>query len=262
MLIDIHAHLDHERFKDDLDKIIENARKAGVKAIITSGVNHATNLKALEIEKRYPDIVKISLGLYPLDALDEELKTSDGFPRDIEKVNVDEELKFIEKNKDRIVAVGEVGLDLNWSKDHLEEQIKVFKKIIELVEKIDKPIIVHSRKAEEKVIEILERSKIKKIVLHCFSGSKKLIKRAVDNGWYFSIPPVITRLQHFQMLVDMVNMNQLLTETDCPYLSPYIGQKNEPSFVRETIRKIAEIKRMNETEVEQNIFMNYKNVFE
>jgi len=260
MLIDIHAHLDHERFKKDLDEVIERARQKGMYAIITSGVNHSTNLKALELSEKY-DIVKASLGIYPLDALAEELKLN-AYPREIEKLDVDKELEFINQNKDKIVAVGDCGLDFNFTRDYEKEQVENFKKIIYVVEKIKKPIIIHSRKAEKLAIEILETTKIKNIILHCFQGNKKLIKKAMDKGYYFSIPPIILKLQHFQMLTEIVPLNQLLTETDSPYLSPIPGERNEPANVAYTIKKIAEIKGMNKEEVEQNIFMNYKNLFE
>ena len=130
-----------------------------------------------------------------------------------------------------------------------------------MTEKINKPLIEHSRKAELDAIEMLESCKLKHIVMHCFSARKSLIKRAADNGWSFSVPPVITRLQHFQTLVEMVNIGQLLTETDAPYLSPYPGERNESAFVVETIKKIAEIKGMTEEDVSQNIYMNYTNIF-
>ncbi len=97
--------------------------------------------------------------------------------------------------------------------------------------------------------------------MHCFSARKSIIRRAADNGWSFSIPPVITRLQHFQTLTELVDLKQLLTETDAPYLSPFPGERNEPAFVAETIKKIAEIKRMTEEDVAQNIYMNYTNMF-
>ncbi len=110
---------------------------------------------------------------------------------------------------------------------------------------------------------MLESSSIdaKKVVLHCFSGNKKLIKHAADNGWNFSIPPVIVRLQHFQMMAEIININQLLTETDAPYLSPYPGKTNEPAYVAETIKKIAEIKGFEQEEVANNIFMNFQRIF-
>jgi TatD DNase family protein len=261
LLVDVHAHLDHERFKDDLDEVIRRAKEAGVRTIITSGVNSSTNRLVLQIAEKYPDIVKVSFGLYPIDALNKELELTSGFTRDIRPINVDEEIEWIIKNKNKCVAIGECGLDFHWVTGQEKEQKAIFQKIIDMAEKVNKPIIVHSRKAELECIEMLESSKLKKILMHCFSARKSLIKRAADNGWSFSIPPVITRLQHFQTLVDMVNINQLLTETDAPYLSPYPGQRNEPAFVIETIKKIAEIKRMDVQEVANNIYMNYTNMF-
>ena len=262
LLVDVHAHMDHSRFKEDLDDVIQRAREAGVKVIITSGVNSTTNRIALNLAEKY-DIIKASLGLYPIDALAKELDAgeAEGFVRDVKAIDVDEELEWIKENKDKCIAVGECGLDYNWVTGREKEQQRIFQKIIETVEKINKPIIVHSRKAELDAVEMLESCKIKKIVMHCFSARKSIIKRAADNGWSFSIPPVITRLQHFQTLVGMVDLKQLLTETDAPYLSPFPGERNEPAFVVETIKKIAEIKRMTEEDVAQNIYMNYTNTF-
>lgn len=262
LLVDVHSHLDNARFKQDLDAVIERAKNAGVKTIITSGVNTATNRIILKIAEKY-DIVKVSFGLYPIDALAKELEIGEasGLVRDIQPMDVDAELEWIRRNKEKCIAIGECGLDYNWITGKEAEQKKIFQKVIDTVEKINKPIIIHSRKAELDAVEMLESSKLKKIVLHCFSAKKSLIKRAADNGWSFSIPPVITRLQHFQTLVDMVNIKQLLTETDAPYLSPFPGQRNEPAFVIETIKKIAEIKGMVDEEVASNIFMNYSNMF-
>lgn len=264
LLVDIHAHLDHAKFKDNLDSVIENAKKAGVKTIITSGVNSTTNKIALQLQEKYLDIVKASFGLYPIDALAQELKLDENnFVRDVEKIDVDEHLKWIEDNKDRCIAVGEVGLDYHWVKDKQTEMKAVFEKVIALVEKIKKPIIVHTRKAEQDCVDMLESSSIdsKKVILHCFSGNKKLIKHAADNGWNFSIPPVIVRLQHFQMMAEIINISQLLTETDAPYLSPYPGKTNEPAYVAETIKKIAEIKKFEVEETANSIFMNFQNIF-
>lgn len=262
ILVDIHAHLDHERFKPDLDKVIDNAKKAGVKAIITSGVNSRTNRIILDIAKKY-DIVKLSFGIYPLDALANEMKAgeAEGFTRDIEGFDIDKEIAWITENKDKCVAIGECGLDFKWGRDHEKQQKENFQKVIQLAEKIKKPIIVHTRKAELDAVEMLESSKIKNIILHCFCGRKHLVKRAADNGWNFSIPPIIVRLQQFQIMAEIVNISQILTETDSPYLSPYPDQRNEPAFVIETIKKIAEIKGITPEDTANNIFMNYQRVF-
>jgi len=261
---DIHAHLDHERFKPDLNKVIERAGKAGLKVIITSGVNSRTNRLILGIQKKYPDIVKVSFGIYPLDALAKEIEQekASGFVRDIEEFDLDKELEWIEENKDKCVAIGECGLDYNYVTDKKQEQIQVFKKVIKLTEKIDKPIILHTRKAEADVLEIVERSNLKKVILHCFNGRKHLIRKAAELGYFFSIPPIITRLQHFQTLVEIVPIEQLLTETDSPYLSPTAGERNEPANVQVTIKEIAKIKKIDEEKVAEIIWNNSKKLFD
>ncbi|MBN1644873.1 TatD family hydrolase [Candidatus Woesearchaeota archaeon] len=261
-LVDIHCHLNHDKFKKDLDTVIENAKKADVKVIITAGVNVPTNRQALELAKKY-DIVKCSLGIYPIDALNIRIDALDevGLARQAEPFDVEKELDFIKKNKSKIVAIGECGMDFKYLKNYEKQQKQNFQKVIGTAEKIKKPIIVHSRSAEQACIDMLESSRLKKIVMHCFGGRKALIKKAADNGWSFSIPPVIKRLQHFETVVSLVNINQLLTETDAPWLSPEVGIRNEPKNVIESIKKIAAIKKFTQEETANSIFLNYQRIF-
>src|SRR3989338_2776991 len=260
MLVDVHCHLTHESLKNQIDDVIKRAKEKGVVAIIASGVNAPTNREVLELAKKYPDIVKCSLGLYPIDLLG--LETDEvGLTRQIEKFDLDEELEFIKKNKNKIVAVGESGLDYHWDFEHHEEQKRNFKEILAFVKKINKPVIVHSRKAEVDAINLLEQSGVKKVILHMFEGRKNLIKKAIDLGYYFTVPTNILKSQHFQMLVSMVEMNKLLTETDSPWMSPKPGSVNEQANVAESIKKIAEIKNLDAKEAENIIYMNYQNVF-
>lgn len=248
ILVDVHAHL--ELIKD-LDKVIENSKKTGVKAIITNGVNPETNRKSLEISEKY-DIVKPALGIYPMDALSRETKSLNVF-------DVDKEIDFIKKNKNKIAAVGEVGLDYKNGKDK-KQQKDVFIKMIKLAKELDKPLIVHSRQAENDAVEILEKFNFKKTIMHCFNGDKNLVKRVIENNWFFSIPCIVIKSFQMQHIVKRANMSKLLTETDAPFLSPFDGE-NEPAFVKETINKIAEIKGLDKEEVANIIFMNYKGLF-
>ncbi len=250
LLVDVHAHLDLKEFDSDLDDVIKRAEKAGVKAIISNGINCKSNKKTIELSKKYP-IIKPALGLYPDDAIK------------LTQEQLQNELNFIKKNKEKIIAIGEVGLDYKYCKKKQEQELQkeIFIKIIKLSKKIDKPLIIHSRKAESDVIEILEKEKTKKVVLHCFSGKLKLIKKAAELGYYFSVPTNVVRSSQFQKLVEIVDINQLLTETDSPYLSPYKNKRNEPSFIIETIKKIAEIKNITINETANNIFMNYQKFF-
>ncbi len=260
MIVDVHAHLTFDQFKKDLDQVIERAKKAGVISIICSGVDPKTNREVLELSKKY-EIIKASLGIYPLDAVG--LGHYDDVPRENREFDVDSELEFIKKNKDKIIAIGEIGLDKSPKEDcKLKEQGEVFWKCIKLAEQIKKPIVVHTRKAEKECIDILENSKLKNVVLHCFTGNLKLVKRAEDLGFYFSIPAIITRLKHFQEVVKIVSSKQILTETDAPYLSPFKDQRNEPSYIKETIKIISKIKNITEDEVEKIIFSNYQKIFQ
>lgn len=264
--VDVHAHLEMKRFEKDLDEVIARCRKNGV-VVINAGVNSSTNRKILEMKKAYPDVLRISFGLYPVDALAKEIESSEeSFPKDIECFDVEEELDWIEAHKEECVALGEVGLDYNFEEIRNSEILKekqkvVFRKVLDLAKRVDKPVIVHSRKAESDAIDILEGKGMKKVVMHCFSGKKSLVRKCIDNGWFFSIPPVIARLEHFKMVVEMTPIEQILTETDSPYLSPVVGERNEPSNVLVVVKEIAKIKKMSEEEIRERILENAKRLF-
>lgn len=262
MLIDTHCHLTHELFKADLDAVIERAKAAGVKVILVSGVNPPTNREILTFVKKDP-ILKASLGIYPIDALGLAPDEADAGGLAVHKgpIDIDGEFMFFSKHKQEIAAIGEVGLDYKFGAEHKEQQKRNFQKVIEYTEKMKKPIVVHTRKAEEDCIALLESSKIKHVILHTFEGNKKLIKKAADLGYYFSVPTLIVRSTHFQMLVDIAPFTQILTETDAPWLGPFPDKRNEPAFIAESIKKIAEIKRLSIKEAEDTIYKNFTSIF-
>lgn len=263
ILVDDHCHLMHALYKDQLDAVIERARNTGVKAIICSGLNPETNKEALEIAKKYAPIVRASLGIYPVDAL--------GLPPDVEAglrqhpgpIDLDKEFEFMKHHKDSIAAIGEVGLDYHWIKDKelQKKERENFARIIEFTEKLGKPMIVHTRGAEQDCMDMLTSSTLKKVVLHCFEGRKHLIKKANEVGYIFSVPTNIVKSQHFQTLVEIANINQLTTETDGPYLSPTPGTPNEPANVKVIIEKIAQIKKFETEEVANNIWLNFQRTY-
>ncbi len=221
MIVDVHAHLDFEEYDADIDKVIEENKKAGVKAIINNGVHALSNRKVLELAKKY-NIIKPALGFYPVHAAQ------------IKEEDFDKELKFISK-QENIVAIGEVGLDYYVGDDnphgdkYKSEMRKCFQKFIELAHRKNLPIIVHSRRAELEVVEMLESSSLKpnKIVIHCFMGRQHLVKRILDHGWSMGISCLVAKLQQLQLIVEKAPMNQLLTETDSPYQSPYPDVKRK-----------------------------------
>lgn len=254
MLIDVHAHLHHCKFDSDRDEVVERAKEAGVKVIINNGLNPSSNRKSLELAKKY-DIVKAALGIFPYEILTEELKKK-GW--NYEVFDVDEELDFIEKNKKKFVAVGEIGLDNYHFKNTLKKQEEVFRKQLELAQKIKKPVIIHSRDAENEVVNILEDYDVT-AVLHSFSSLN--IKKALDKKCFFSIPVSVVRSEHFQKLVEKLPTNKILTETDSPYLGIKREERNEPFNVKFSIKKIAEIKQLEEEEMERIVYSNYQKLF-
>ena len=256
MLIDIHSHLDHPLIYKKIDEIITNAKNAGVRHIITNGIDPSTNRICLELSKKY-DIVKCGMGIYPRSLLKKEVE--EGYSTVNPAFDIDEEIEFIRKHKKDIVAVSEVGLDFSFGEN--KQQIEDFEKMIKLAEDLKKPIVVHSRKAEQKCVEVLESSNLKNIVMHCFCGRKTLVKRICSNGWFFSIPTSIVRAEQFQMIVNEVPLSQLFCETDSPFLSPFKDKRNEPAFIVESYKKIAEIKKMDFTEVVNNVYMNWQKLF-
>ena len=247
MLIDVHAHLTDEYFKDKLNDVIKRAEKNKISIIISNGINYPDNKKILEIAKKY-DIVKSSFGFYPDDII---CSSED---------EIEKNLEFIRKNKNKIIAIGEVGLDMYHNKS-LDKQKEIFCRIIELALKINKPLIIHSRKAEKECIEILKNFQFKKALFHSFTGNFKLVKEIEKNNWMLSIPCNAVRSEHFQNIIKNFNLNQILTETDSPYLSPYKDKMNEPSFIVETVKIISKIKNIEVEEIKKIIFKNYQNFF-
>tara|TARA_Y100000310_G_scaffold302635_1_gene340146 strand:+ start:7596 stop:8345 length:750 start_codon:yes stop_codon:yes gene_type:complete len=248
MLVDIHCHLYDEAFSKDINKVIEKAEKNDVSHVICAGLNQDTNKKTLELSKRF-SIVKSSLGLYPLDAIN------------LNEDKISETLDFISKNKNKIIAISEVGLDFKDENSNFKKQKQIFEKIITLTERLKLPIIVHSRKAEKECIEMLQSSKIKKIIMHSFTGKFNLVKQISDNNWNLSIPANVTHSTHFQNIVDKIDISQLLTETDSPYLSPNKLKRNEPSNIIYSIKKISKIKNLTIEETKKIIFFNFQKIF-
>lgn len=245
MIYDVHAHIDYLK---NLDEVISNSKKSNVSKIITNSVNLKSCEKNLKIKKANPEIIILAAGLYP----EENLKKSD-----FQKLE-----KFINKNISEISALGEIGLDFSQKKPERKIQEYIFIRELKLARKLNLPCIIHTRKAESRVIEILEEFKDLKIILHCFSGNFKLIKKARDLGFYFSIPTSIVRSEHFQKIVSKIlSKEKILTETDSPYLSPFKEFPNQPSNINESIKVISKLWNISQENTEKIIEKNFHKIF-
>ena len=256
MYVDVNAHLEDKAFDEDRDKVLERSKEV---RIVNCGTHPASNRFILNFVNKYENVFG-AFGIYPLAAVADEL--GDDYPNDFGEFDIDKELKWIDQNiGGKIVALGEIGLDHEFHDDRKRVQEDTFRKQLRLAKKHNVPVIVHSRKAERRVIEIMEEENVKKGILHFFSGSKKLIQRAEADGFYFSIPANIERSTQFQMIAKEVSVNKLLTETDCPYGAPVRGDRNEPANVKLTVREIAKIKGLTEAETKMIIFKNFNDLF-
>ena len=198
-LFDIHAHLTHDQFKGDVERVVENARAAGLKAIVVNGLEPVSNKQTLELAEKY-DIVYPAAGIYPVDAANAVI--SGELPVRVARFNVDEEIKVIRSlaASKKIVAVGECGLDGHWiGEDTYAEQERVFTALLEISMDHKLPIIIHTRALEKRAGEILAHHGAKYVDFHCFGGRTKLAQEyAEKHGWWFSIPSSSNRNGAFQ----------------------------------------------------------------
>lgn len=273
LYVDVHCHLDHHLLVNKVDEVVKKAWDNGVRKLITNGLNHQSNLKTIQLSKKFPSVYG-ALGIYPPDTFLSELKEiyrenkNEDIKRQIheqEKLDIDKEIDFIQKSfktNKKLLAIGEVGLDHSLPETDKKYQKQVFERFIRLSEKTKKPLIIHSRKAETDVIDMIESSTLKNPIFHCFSGKKKQVKKIQENAWCCSIPTNIVRSQQFQIMAEILPLSQILTETDAPFLSPFKERYNEPAFIPETVKKIADIKKITEEEISNHIYMNYQRILE
>ncbi len=253
-LIDTHAHLDDPKFNSDTDDVIKRAQDAGIENIITVGTwqKDAGLGHILPLLDRY-DILYAALGVHPHDAGD----------AGEEAFNEIKELSAHAK----VIAIGETGLDYHYEHSPKNIQKTVFIKHIRLARELNLPLTIHSREAESDTLEILAQEGIRAIggVLHCFSGSYEMAKKCLDMGLYLSFTGVVTfpKAANIHEVVKKVPVERMLVETDCPYLAPlpHRGKRNEPSFILETAKKIAEIKGLSYDDVARITTLNAKELF-
>lgn len=245
MLYDSHCHIFHEYYSN-FDKVIKNFENNGVKYVINNAVNYETILEVLETSKKYKNILA-AIGYQP-----EEINSAD----------ID--FKIIENNIPNIVAIGEIGLDMYYSKKNINNQIYVFEKQLEIAEKYNKPVIIHSRAAFDLTIDILKKYKVKG-VWHCFTGNIDEARRIIDLGFKLGIGGILTfKNSDLGEVIKIIDLNNIVLETDSPYLSPspLRGKKNEPANIVHIFKKICEIKNIDENTASKILNNNMKEIFD
>ncbi|WP_048132376.1 TatD family hydrolase [Methanosarcina sp. 1.H.T.1A.1] len=246
-IIDSHCHLDFPKFNPDREETILRARKAGVIGMINSGISLKGNRISLELAEKNEDI-HAALGLSPDIG-------REGSDKDIDTI-----LAQIEANAGNAVGIGEAGLDFQDCKtnEERERQTASFKKVIEIAKNLDKPLVVHARMAEAEVLKLVKE--MDTVVYHCYSGSLETMQEIVDSGYYISLATLVCFSEHHQALAAEVPLENLLLETDSPFLSPRKG-RNEPAYIVDSIPVIAQLKEMEPAEIAKAATENARRVF-
>lgn len=275
MLVDSHAHLNFNAYKDDADEVIRRSLDNNV-WVVNVGSQYETSKRAAEIAESYPEGVYVAVGLHPIHLSSGIFKTK------IDKEEIEfetrEEVFDYQKYKDlaqskKVVAIGEIGLDYYYrpkTKVKLEQfkqrQKEVFLKQLELAKELNLPVIFHCRAAQEDLIDILDtRYKIQDTksggVIHCFTGNLEQAQKYLEMGFYLGFNGIIFKLD-LNEVIKKTPLDKILIETDCPYLTPpQESGRNEPIFVRYVAEKIAEIKNLSYEEIAEITADNAKKLF-
>ena len=251
-MIDSHCHVDHEHLIANLDQVIANSKNVGLEKLLTICTTLQSYEKITNIVKKDPMIFG-TFGIHP-----HETKNND--------VSKDEIITKINLNN-KIIGVGETGLDFYYNNSDKDLQIKSFQKHIDAAKDLNIPLIIHSRNAEDETYDILKKnhSNKLKILMHCFTGSTEFATKLIPLNAFFSASGIITfkNSLNLQETFKMIPKNRLLIETDSPYLSPvpYRGKKNEPAFIKFTAEKLAELQNIKISELVDITTKNFNKLF-
>ncbi|WP_342303685.1 TatD family hydrolase [Methanolobus sp. ZRKC5] len=247
-VIDSHCHLDFPKFNKDRPETIERARKSGVIEMINSGIDYKTNSNSLELAKKY-EFMHATLGLSPQ------------MVPDADDAKIKQILSQIERNIDKAIGVGEAGLDFYYctSDAGRKRQEDVFRQVIEIADRYNKTLIIHGRDGEDLALEMTKD--LDRVIFHCYGGSLETMKNIVDAGHYISVPTLVCFSEHHKSIAKNLPLDNMLIETDSPYLSPRKG-RNEPAFVLDSVPVIAHLKEMEEAEIAMATMQNTRRAFE
>lgn len=236
-IFDTHAHYDDEQFDSDRSELLASLTGKGVSGIISCGVNEESSKANLRLAEKYP-FIYAAVGYHGLNTED----LTDGYL---------EILKDLIKNE-KVVAIGEIGLDYHYEKETRDIQLEIFREQIELANEYDLPVIVHDREAHDDTLNILKELKPKGVV-HCFSGSVEMAKEIVKIGMYIGLGGAVTFKNAVKPVevAKFVPVDKLLVETDCPYMTPvpFRGKRNDSSLIPYTAEKIAEVRGVTAQEI-------------
>jgi len=247
MLIDIHCHAN---LYLNLDEVLENAKKAGVEKIISVGMSHLSLERVIEISENN-DMIYPALGIHP-----EEVKMNEKIEDNLNSV-----IEYIRNNEEKICAIGEIGLDHHFvkNKDLYPLQRKIFEEMLSLAQELQLPVNLHTKGAEQEIFDLLPSYDLPNVNIHWYSGPEKLLSLGIERDYYFSVTPAISYSPPVKNVVNSVDKNNLLLESDGPV--KYSGKIGTPAMVKNVLRKISNIKNIPKEDLEKQIEQNTKKIF-
>ena len=252
-MIDSHCHLDHEPLLSDLENIIQRSKDVGIEKLLTISTSIESFSRVKELVHK-DEIIYGTIGIHPHEA-NKDIVNSEFIEKSL-------------KDNNKIIGIGETGLDFFYNNSDKDKQIRSFRIHIDAAIKTNVPLIIHSREAEEETFDILNDYKNQnlKILMHCFTGSKKFAKKLLDFNTFFSASGIITfkNAKELQDTFKFLPSDKILIETDSPFLAPVPnrGKKNEPSFINFTATKLAEIRNIDKSELIKLTTNNFNKLFQ
>jgi len=254
--VDAHIHLADSNYAQNIGEIVEEAKRLSVFALVANSMDLESSRQSLRLAEEYPDHVYAALGIHPWNT--KQLK-----PNEVQDT-IDLILRNAE-NRQRVVAVGEIGLDSSYSGngEPTEIQMQVFHSMLSASEKTSLPVIIHSRGTTSQIVSLLPSYKIKKVLLHWFSQPHSLIPTIVDRGYYITEGPPSVFSDGIREVIRRIPLTNLMTETDGPvrFRGPFKGKLTTPSFIPTVVEAIAQLKGKEKTEVADQIFQNFIDFF-
>ena len=249
-MFDSHAHYDDKRFDGDRESLLRSLSFRGVKGVVNAGCCVKSSYTSMELAEKY-DIIYATAGIHPNDCL----KTNKGYLKELEAL----------LSHKKVVAIGEIGLDYHWDTVPKDVQRKFFREQLELAVSLDIPVVIHARESVGECVDTVLSYKGLRGIFHSFSGSVELASRLQKAGWYlsFSGPCTFSNASKLREVVSNADINLMLTETDAPYLTPhpFRGDRNDSTYIKYVIEKIAELKNMDSSEVEKITEDNAKRIY-
>jgi len=252
-IVDAHVHLSDKEYAGYTDMLVEDAKNAGALALVSNAMDYESCVSVLKLKQQHPELIHAALGIHPWNV--NVLKESE--LENTTKLIIDEH------GKGNVLAIGEIGLDCKYEASW-SQQLLVFDKMLRLAEKLKLPVIIHSRGTTAFIVDMLPSYNLKRVLLHWFSHPMTALQQAIGHGYYITEGPPAVYSNGIRDVISNTPLTNLLTETDGPVLfrkAPFNGQMTRPSFIREVVCAVADLKQIPAEDAADQITRNFEDFF-